>query len=102
GIALGRTSTLFSCTTLFRSISAADIAAARTLPVAVIQNSIISNSVNFTISAAAPPPAPVIASVLPNAATAGGAAFTLTVNGSNFVSGSSAQWNGSARTTTFV
>src|SRR5207248_5522454 len=34
--------------------------------------------------------------------TAGGAAFTLTANGSNFVAGSTVQWNGAARTTTFV
>jgi hypothetical protein len=38
----------------------------------------------------------------PNSATAGGAAFTLTVNGTSFVSGSVVQWNGSNRTTTFV
>ena len=31
-----------------------------------------------------------------------GAAFTLTVNGTGFVSGSVVNWNGSARTTTFV
>ena len=33
---------------------------------------------------------------------AGGPAFTLTVNGSNFVSGSVVRWNGANRTTTFV
>ena len=32
----------------------------------------------------------------------GAAAFTLTVNGTGFVSGAVVQWNGSARTTTFV
>src|SRR5207244_8106786 len=32
----------------------------------------------------------------------GGPAFTLTVNGSNFVSTSVVKWNGSSRTTTFV
>src|SRR5262249_31311658 len=31
-----------------------------------------------------------------------GSSFTLTVNGSNFVSASVVQWNGSARPTTFV
>ena len=38
----------------------------------------------------------------PDAVPAGGAAFTLTVRGSGFVSSSVVLWNGSARTTTFV
>ncbi len=50
----------------------------------------------------APPPAPTISSISPSSATAGGAAFTLTVNGSNFASEAVVQWNGSNRTTTFV
>jgi hypothetical protein len=45
---------------------------------------------------------PSISSLSPASAVAGGPAFTLTVNGSNFVSGSTVQWNGSNRTTTFV
>ena len=45
---------------------------------------------------------PTVTSLSPNSATAGGAAFTLTVNGSNFVSGATVRWNGAARTTTFV
>src|SRR5579862_2570984 len=45
---------------------------------------------------------PSIASLSPNAATASGLAFTLTVNGANFLSGSQVQWNGNSRTTTFV
>jgi len=47
--------------------------------------------------------APSIATPLvPNTATAGSAAFTLTVNGSGFVSQSVVYWNSTARTTTFV
>ena len=45
---------------------------------------------------------PSIASISPNAATASGLAFTLTVNGANFLSGSQVQWNGNSRTTTFL
>jgi hypothetical protein len=46
---------------------------------------------------------PTTTSISPTSATAGGSAFTLTVNGTNFVSGSSTvTWNGSNRTTTFV
>ena len=46
--------------------------------------------------------APTLTSLSPSSASAGVPAFTLTVNGSNFVSGSVVQWNGAARTTTFV
>jgi len=56
-------------------------------------------------SAPPPPllnPVPTIAAISPNNATRGGPAFTLTVNGSNFVSGAAVQWNGSSRSTTFV
>ena len=47
-------------------------------------------------------PVPVISSINPSTRTAGGAAFTLTVNGSNFLSSSKVQWQGTDRVTTFV
>src|SRR5439155_1405260 len=47
-------------------------------------------------------PVPTITSISPTSATAGGAQFTLTVNGTNFVSGSTVNWNGSPLTTTYV
>src|SRR6266498_3228501 len=59
-----------------------------------------SNSVTFTITSANPVPS--ITSVNPTSATAGGAGFTLTVNGSNFISTSVVRWNGADRSTTFV
>lgn len=43
-----------------------------------------------------------LTSLSPNGATAGGPAFTLTVNGSGFVSGATVQWNGSPLSTSFV
>jgi hypothetical protein len=46
--------------------------------------------------------APTISSLNPPCATAGGPQFTLTVNGTNFVSGSTVNWNGTGLTTTFV
>jgi hypothetical protein len=46
--------------------------------------------------------APVLTSLNPSTSTAGGPAFTLTVDGTNFVSNSTVRWNGSNRTTTFV
>lgn len=47
-------------------------------------------------------PVPVLTSVSPTSVTAGAAAFTLTVNGLYFVSGSTVNWNGAARATTYV
>ncbi|MBA2350702.1 MAG: IPT/TIG domain-containing protein, partial [Burkholderiales bacterium] len=55
--------------------------------------------------AAGPPasnPAPTLNTINPTAASAGGPAFTLTVNGTSFVSSSVIRWNGAVRTTTFV
>src|SRR4030095_13726972 len=45
-------------------------------------------------------PAATVTTLAPSSATAGDPAFTLTVNGSSFVSGAVVQWNGAARTTT--
>ena len=45
---------------------------------------------------------PAIATLSPDTASAGGGAFTLTVNGSNFGSKAVVNWNGAAQTTTFV
>jgi hypothetical protein len=48
-------------------------------------------------------PAPTLNNPLvPDSALPGGASFTLTVNGSNFVAGAVVLWNGSPRSTTFV
>lgn len=47
---------------------------------------------------------PTVAQLAPASVTAGGAAFTLTVNGTNFGSNAVVNWNGTAQTsnTTFV
>jgi len=47
-------------------------------------------------------PAPTVATISPNSAVAGGAAFTLTVNGTNFVAASVVNFGRTAATTTFV
>jgi 6-phosphogluconolactonase (cycloisomerase 2 family) len=49
-----------------------------------------------------PPPTPQITTISPNTAVAGGAAFTLTINGTNFVASSMVNFGGSAPATTFV
>jgi hypothetical protein len=47
-------------------------------------------------------PVPAISGLVPDSAQAGGPAFTLTVEGSGFVTGSVVRWNGANRPTTFV
>lgn len=64
-----------------------------------------STPVPFTVEtpqAGAPALATMSAPFSPTSATAGGNAFTLTVNGSNFTASDTVTWNGSVRTTTFV
>ena len=48
-----------------------------------------------------PNPTPTAASLNPGLTLAGGEGFNLTVTGTNFVSSSTVQWNGSPRATTF-
>src|SRR5207302_2239788 len=43
--------------------------------------------------------APTLSSMSPTSVAAGSGAFTLTVNGTNFVAGATVQWNGAARAT---
>jgi len=45
---------------------------------------------------------PTITTISPNSTVAGGAAFTLTINGTNFVAASTVNFGGSAPATTFV
>jgi len=60
-----------------------------------------SGASTFTITTASNP-TPMLSSLSPSIATAGGTPLTLTATGTNFVAGSVVQWNGGARTTTFV
>jgi hypothetical protein len=48
------------------------------------------------------PSTPSLSSISPTSATAGGAGFTLTVNGGNFNSNSVVVWNGTTLTSSFV
>ena len=87
-------------TQIVATIPAADIATAGTVNVTVTNpaGGGTSNAQTFTINN----PAPTETSLSPTSATAGGAAFTLTVNGTGFVSTSVVKFNGAAKTTTFV
>jgi subtilisin family serine protease len=66
--------------------------------------------VNSARTATSPPvtvdtslnPVPAISSLSPGSALVGGLSFTLTVNGSKFVTSSVVRWNGADRSTTYV
>jgi hypothetical protein len=60
-----------------------------------------AGSTSNTVSQVINNPAPFAGSISPAFASAGGAAFTLTVTGSGFVSGSTVYWGTSALTTTY-
>ena len=68
-----------------------------------VTNSPISIPVTYTVTQGNPAVAtPTITGLSPTSATAGSAAFTLTVSGSNFTPTSTVMWNGQARATTYV
>jgi hypothetical protein len=96
-----RPTTFVSATQLSAAISAADIAAAATAQVTVFNGTPgggTSAARTFTITN----PVPTISGLDPSVAMAGTPAFTLTVNGTNFVASSVVRWNGTARVTTYV
>src|SRR5512143_1125197 len=96
-----RATTFVSSTQLTAAIPASDLAVAGTTQVTVYNPAPgggTSNAQTFTINN----PLPTTTSLSPSSAVAGGAAFTLTINGSGFVSGSGVRWNGANRATTFV
>jgi subtilisin family serine protease len=66
-------------------------------------NGYVPAAISATITVTpAPAPVPVVTALSPAAAAVGGAAFTLTVNGSGFTSASVIRWNGASRATTFT
>jgi hypothetical protein len=96
-----RATTVVSGVQLQAQITASDIATAGSANVTVFTPAPgggTSNATPFTISN----PTPMINLLNPSFAMAGGAAFPLTVMGTNFVSTSLVEWNGSPRTTAFV
>jgi 6-phosphogluconolactonase len=99
-----RSTTFVSSTQLTAAIPAAAIASTGT-PAVTVTNSApgggTSNGVNFTITSGTNP-VPTINMLAPSSAAVGGPAFTLVVDGSNFVSSTVVRWNGSDRPTAFV
>jgi uncharacterized protein (TIGR03437 family) len=93
------TTTIASPATVTAAVPASLIASAGTASIRLVNpDGGASDPATFTIN---PPPA-TAASLNPSSATAGSPALTLTVNGSNLLSGAAVLWNGSALTTSFV
>ncbi len=93
-----RATTFVNSSQLTAAISASDVASAGTITVKVVNpDKGASATTNFVVNVA-----PTITSLSPNNVNAGSADFPLTVNGSNFASGATVQWNGNSRTTTYV
>jgi IPT/TIG domain len=100
-----RTTHFDSDTQLRADISAADVATHGTATVTVINPSPgggLSNQAIFAINNLIGYPTPTIQSLSPTSAHVGGAGFTLTINGTEFVNGVTVQWNGSSRVPTLV
>jgi hypothetical protein len=99
----GTTTTLssgfISSTQLTATLTSALLANAGSALVTVANGTVLSNPVAFTITAGT---VPTITSVSPASAMAGGAAFPLIVIGTNFVSGSSIQWNNGGTVTSLA
>lgn len=81
------------------TIDAADLAAGKTVQVTVRNpGGGLSNALAFAVDN----PVPTLSSLSTTNVSGGGAAFTLTVLGSNFLPSSVVRWNGGDRTTTYV
>jgi len=99
-----RTTTFVSATQVTAAILASDIASTGTPSVTVTNPTPgggTSNPLTFTITAANNP-VPAITKLQPSTVAANSGAFMLTVTGTGFVSNSVVNFNGNARTTTYV
>jgi len=74
----------------------------RTITAAAIDYFGNNASVQSSVNVVEPNPAPSLGSLSPSGATHGGASFTLTLTGSNFVSGALVKWNTKDLKTVFV
>ncbi len=90
--------TYVSSTRLATVVPGSLLTIAGTARVSVSSGGAISNEADFPIYANGP----ILNSIDPSYAQAGGTGFTLTANGAGFDSGAVVKWNGTALTTTFV
>ena len=95
-----------NATQLTANIPAGNTAATGTHTISVINpgpgGGIAANTLEFKVTAPGSNPVPTLNILAPQSATAGGAAFPLTVFGNNFVPGAVVRWNGVDHATTFV
>ena len=96
-----KATTFNSPTQLTATIPPADVATAGASTVTVF-NPTPGGGTSGGLSFTTVNPLPAITSLSPTSAAVGSAAFELTVNGTGFVSTSVVQWNGVAKTTSFV
>lgn len=99
------TTTFVSATQLTAVVPAAAIASPKTVPVFVYDGAhsgAPSNFIRFSVTPANAPAPPAVTSLSPTTAVAGSAAFTLTVTGTGFVTGSVIYFGDHALVTTFV
>lgn len=62
----------------------------------------VSSATRYSFTIGAQNTTPTITALLPSSTTAGSSSFTLTVDGTGFVSGATVEWNGADLATTFV
>jgi hypothetical protein len=101
---VARPTTYVSSTQLTATVPASDLLTAASLSITVYTETPgggATSAQTFTVNLAANP-VPAISSISPLSKSVNSAAFTLTVNGSNFIAGSVVRVNGSDRATTFV
>lgn len=93
------TTSYVSATSVTATIPATDLTAPGSVPVTVSNTGgASSQAVDFAISEQT---APTVATLSPASQVAGGQSFVLTVTGTNFLSGATVLWNGTALPTTF-
>ena len=98
-----RSTNYISSTLISTQLTLADLQSPVTVTVAVVNPAPGGGTSNLvTVTIQSPNPQPTAYSMAPTSATAGDPAFTLRVNGSNFMASSTLNWNGSARPTTYV
>jgi hypothetical protein len=96
-----RPTTFVSATRLTAAIPASDVGSPTAATVSVFNPTPgggSSNPLTFRIVE----PAPVITSISPGVVTAGSGSATITINGSNFRTGATVQWNGASRTASLI
>jgi uncharacterized repeat protein (TIGR01451 family) len=96
-----RTTTFVSGTQLQTTILASDVGSVGAAQIGAV-NPAPGGGAASAISVPIQYGSPSMTSLSPSAATFGGSAFTLVVNGSGFVPASIVRWNGADRVTTFV